>query len=94
MAKPLERENGIDLWVIVLGGCANGETWIGRAKNKEAAIAALQSEIPTYAWDRIPVKSIHRVFGEFGTTMKVKNGVKTDFTGLPINPFDPKNWEA
>lgn len=25
---------------------------------------------------------------------KVKEGVETDFTGLPMNPFDPVNWES
>jgi hypothetical protein len=25
--------------------------------------------------------------------MKVKKGVKADFTGLPMNPFDPNNYE-
>lgn len=26
------------------------------------------------------------------TSLRVKRGVKTDFTGLPDNPFDPRNW--
>lgn len=60
---------------------------------KERIIRTLQTELPNDKWDRIQ----QIVEDNFEKLLNpdfpaVKNGTETDFTGLPLDPFDKNSW--